>query len=264
MVSLADIQRKVGVTPDGVWGRNTAAAIAVALGMAETAPFPPLSGVSPIELISVKVLKAACPERTDAQLAEWVDPIKAACRRFEINTIRRIAAFISQMAHESGLVPGREENLNYSAKRLREVWPNRFPAKPVAGQIRAEYYAGNPERLANFVYANRMGNGDEASGDGWKFRGAGPGQLTGGSNWRAFAAAIGMTVDDALAYGRTIDGGVMAFAWFWEENDINRLADTPGVEDETKQINGGKNGLEDRRNRMNRTVAALLEAEKTR
>lgn len=270
MITLADIQRKVGVTPDGVWGRNTAAAIAVALGMAETTPFPPLSGVSPIELISVKVLKAACPERTDAQLAEWVDPIKAACRRFEINTIRRIAAFISQMAHESGLVPGREENLRYSAKRMAEVW-SRYAVNPKASpkdrQPNAEAIrlaALGPEAIANDVYANRMGNGPPSSGDGWKARGAGPGQLTGMDNWRAFAAAIGLTVDEALAYGRTIDGGVMAFAWFWEENDINRLADTPGVEDETKRINGGQHGLEDRRNRMNRTVAALLEAEKAR
>ena len=81
---------------------------------------------SAIDLITVAVLRAACPERNDAQLLPWVEPIKSACRKFEINTIRRIAAFVAQMAHESGLKPGREENLNYSAKRLTEVWPSRF------------------------------------------------------------------------------------------------------------------------------------------
>ena len=212
----------------------------------------------PIALIGLPVLKAACPERSDADLTLWVDPIRKACLKFDINTIRRIAGFISQMAHESGLKPGREENLNYSARRMTEVWPSRLPT--IAS---AEPYAGNPEKLANKVYANRMGNGNEASGDGWRFRGTGPGQLTGGDNWRAFAKAMGMTVFEALVYGRTIEGGVMSFAWFWEENDINRLADTPGVEDETRRINGGVTGLADRKVRFDRTVAALLEAERS-
>lgn len=223
----------------------------------------------PIDLISVRVLRAACPERTEAQLAPWVDAIKAACRKFEINTIRRIAAFISQMAHESSLIPGREENMNYSAKRMAEVWqryainPNAKPKDRQPNALAVKLAAGGAQAIANDVYANRMGNGPASSGDGWKNRGAGPGQLTGADNWRAFAKAIGMTHDEALAYGRTVEGGVMAFAWFWEENDINRLADTPGVEDETKRINGGQHGVDDRRARMNRTISALLEAEKT-
>ena len=222
---------------------------------------------SPIDLVSVAVLRAACPERTADQLAPWVEPIKAACHRFEINTIRRIAAFISQMAHESGLIPGREENLRYSAKRMAEVW-KRYAANPAAmpkdrqpNDLAKRLAAAGPEAIANDVYANRMGNGPASSGDGWKARGAGPGQLTGMDNWRAFAAEVGMSVDDALAYGRTVEGGVMAFGWFWEENDINRLAETPGVEDETQRINGGQHGVDDRRARFNRTIAALLEAE---
>lgn len=265
MTTLADIQRRVGVTPDGVWGRNTAQAIASALGMTE-AVTP--GARSPIDLISVAVLRAACPERSEAQLAPWVDAIKAACRKFEINTIRRIAAFISQMAHESSLIPGREEDLRYSAKRMAEVW-SRYAVNPSApskqrqpNALATKLAAAGPQAIANDVYANRMGNGPPSSGDGWKNRGAGPGQLTGADNWRAFAAAIGMTHDEALAYGRTVDGGVMAFAWFWEENDINRLADTAGVEDETQRINGGQHGVDDRRARMSRTINALLEAEK--
>lgn len=266
-MKLADIQRHVGVSPDGVWGRNTAAAIAKALGI-EAEPLPAPAAKSPIDLISVCVLRAACPERTEAQLLPWVEPIKAACRKFEINTIRRIAAFISQMAHESGLIPGREEDLRYSAKRMAEVW-QRYAANPSAkpkdrqpNSLAQKLAAAGPQAIANDVYANRMGNGPPESGDGWKARGAGPGQLTGMDNWRAFAKAMGMTVDEALAYGRTVEGGVMAFAWFWEENDINRLADTPGVEDETRRINGGQHGVDDRRARMNRAVNALLEAER--
>jgi len=226
------------------------------------------AGFSPIEAISVRVLKAACPERSEAQLAPWVDPIKAACRRFEINTIRRVAAFVAQMAHESGLIPGREENLNYSAKRLAEVWPGRYAVNPSAAlkdrqpNALAKRLGGNPQAIANNVYANRMGNRDEASGDGWRHRGVGPGQLTGADNHRAFATAMQMPLDQALDYIRTLEGGVMSFAWFWEENDINRLADTPGVSDESRRINGGENGLADRKTRFDATVAELLEIEK--
>lgn len=218
---------------------------------AEIASGGPVS--APIAAISADLLAIACPSRPKAELAPWVEPIRKACVRFEINTVRRVAAFIAQMAHESELKPGREENLNYRAQRLCEVWPGRFPNVAFAAA-----YAGNPEKLANRVYGGRMGNGDEASGDGWKYRGAGPGQLTGKANWAGFAKAMGMSLDEALAYGRTIEGGVMSFAWFWEENDINRFADTPGVNDETRRINGGEHGLADRKARFDRLVDALL------
>ncbi len=214
---------------------------------------PVYSGV--IGKIDVHLLRVACPERTEADLAPWVEPIQRACKRFDINSVRRVAAFISQMAHESSLKPGREENLNYTARRLTQVWPARFPSVAAA-----EPYARNPEKLANRVYAGRMGNGPEMSGDGWKFRGAGPMQLTGRSNWTGFADAMGMSIDEALMYGRTLEGGVMSAAWFWMTNDLNRLADTPGVRDESQRINGGPHGLADREARFNRTVAALLAA----
>jgi putative chitinase len=221
----------------------------------------------PIDLITVAVLRAACPERSDLDLSPWVDPIRAACRRFAINTIRRIAAFIAQMAHESGMKPGREESFAYSAQRMAEVWPARYALDPKAtvkrpNALAVRLAAAGAQAIANNVYANRMGNGNEASGDGWANRGAGPGQLTGLDNWRAFAAAIGMSLEAARAYGRTIEGGVMSFAWFWEENDINRLADSPGVSDETQAINGGQTGLNDRKRRFDATVAALLAAER--
>lgn len=259
----------VGALVPGIWNQPGAiAAMDKVLDLAPAASPSNAGPKGPIDLISVRILRAACPERTEAQLAPWVDAIKAACRKFEINTIRRIAAFISQMAHESHLIPGREEDLRYSAKRMAEVWqryavnPKALPKDRQPNALAKQLAAAGPQAIANDVYANRMGNGPPSSGDGWKNRGAGPGQLTGADNWRAFAKAVGMSHDEALAYGRTVEGGVMAFAWFWEENDINRLADTPGVEDETKRINGGQHGVDDRRARMARTIAALLEAEK--
>jgi putative chitinase len=214
-----------------------------------------------ISLIDTSVLRAACPERENAQLEPWVEPIKKACRRFEIDRIRRIAAFLATIAHESGFIPGREEKLNYSAKRMAQVWPGRFARQGLPNDL-AKRLAGDAEGLANHVYANRMGNGPPESGDGWRFRGVGPLQLTGRANHEAFAKALDLTIDQAEAYIRTIEGGVMSAAWFWEANDINRLADTPGVTDEAKRINGGTVGLADRERRFNRTVARLLERER--
>lgn len=211
-----------------------------------------------IDLIDVSVLKAAAPDRTDAQLAPWVEPIKAACAKFEIDRVRRIAAFIGNIAVESGFVPGREENLNYSAGRMAQVWPGRFSDGHGGANMRARELDHDPEAFANVVYACRMGNGDEHSGDGWRFRGVGPMQLTGRDNHQRFATAVGLTLDQAEDYIRTLEGGVMSAAWFWEANDINRLADTPGVADETRKINGGLTGLADRKARFDRVVARLL------
>ncbi len=213
-----------------------------------------------LNLIDAQLLKIAAPETPVVDLTLWVMAIIAACLRFEINTVRRIAAFIAQMAHESEL-RARQENLNYTASRMSEVWPRRFSVtgkRGGAANRRARELAHNPEALANVVYGNRMGNGAPESGDGWRFRGTGPLQVTGRDNMTAFAKCMNMTLDQAVTYARTLKGGIMAAAWFWEENDINRLADTPGVEDESRRINGGTNGLADRRARFDRVVAELL------
>lgn len=213
-----------------------------------------------LNLVDAQLLKIAAPETPAVELAAWVEPIKAACQRFEIDRVRRVAAFIAQMAHESGLRP-RSENMNYSAKRMAEVWPGRFSVTGKNGGApnrRAFELERNPEALANVVYANRMGNGPPETGDGWRNRGTGPLQVTGLENMTRFAKAIGMSVDDARVFARTLEGGIMAAAWFWEENDINRLADTPGVDDESRKINGGTNGLADRRARFDRVVTELL------
>ncbi len=210
----------------------------------------------PIGMIDVELLGVAKPEASD--LAQWVEPIRKACLDYEINTIRRIAAFITTLAHEGGFKVGARENMNYSAERMAEVWPSRFRGPNAL----ARSLHRKPEKIANHVYANRMGNGPPESGDGWRFRGNGPLQLTGRANHEAFAKAVGMTLDEAVQWIGTVEGGVMAAAWFWEENDINRLADTPGVSDETRRINGGEIGIRDRRAIFDRLVDAMLERER--
>lgn len=208
----------------------------------------------PIDLIDVDLLGEACPGAFDLELKKWVGPIKAACERWDIESVREVAAFIAQAAHESGSFRTLSENLNYSASRLRQVWPRRFPT-----MAEAEAYARNPEALANKVYANRMGNGPPSSGDGWRFRGAGLFQLTGRSNHTRCAEALGEPLDGFGDYLRTPMGAAMSAGWFFYDNDLHRLANTPGVEDETRRINGGIHGLADRRERFNALVAKMLE-----
>lgn len=217
----------------------------------------------PISAITADFLLVAAPSRPAAELAIWAEPLREACARFEINTIRRVAAFITTLAHEGGFRIGVREGMNYSDVRMSEVWPSRFAQGGVKGRPNALAKAlhRKPEEIANHVYANRMGNGPPESGDGWRFRGNGPTQLTGRSNHEAFAKAMGMTVDEAVVWIGTLEGGVMSAAWFWEENDINRLADTPGVADETRKINGGEIGLRQREAIFNALVSYLLKAE---
>jgi len=193
----------------------------------------------------------------DAQ--SWLGPLNDAFSEWEINTPQRMAAFLAQVAHESRNLQSLEENLRYSAKRLREVWPKRFPSDAIA-----EACAGNPEKLANRVYAGRLGNGDEASGDGWKYRGRGLIQLTGRSNYAACKAALG---EDVLRYpDRLLDPATAArsAAWFWSSRGLNQLADhEPGDDDEqdftriTTIINGGKVGLSARLDLWERAREAL-------
>lgn len=215
--------------------------------------------VFPISTIDAKLL-AKVSNVAEADLKDWVTPIRAACSRYEINTIRRVAAFLTTLAHEGGFKVGARENMNYSANRLSQVWPSRFGRR--GPNALARQIARKPEMIANQVYANRMGNGDPTSGDGWRFRGAGPIQLTGRNNYRAFAKAMDKPLAEAEAYILTIDGGIMSAAWFWDTNDINRLADTPGISDETRRINGGTIGIKHREKLFNTLVTELLDRER--
>jgi putative chitinase len=249
-----------GYTPDRIAALDRALAAAGVPADAPDAPAPaPASGPqsAPVAMIDATLLKIACPENELVELALWVEPIKAACMRWGIDTMREVAAFLAQAGHESSGLTRLSENLNYRAERLCQVWPKRFPSVGFA-----QSYAGNPEKLANYVYASRLGNGPPESGDGFRFRGYGPFQLTGRNNHTAFAAAIGMPLEQATSYIRTREGAAMSAAWFWHENGLDRLAATAGVEDETQAINGGQIGLADRRARFDAVIAEMLRREK--
>jgi putative chitinase len=159
--------------------------------------------------------------------------IKLACERFDISTLNRQAAFIAQCGHESGGYARFTENLNYSAQGLRATFPTHFNAGQAAS------YARQPQRIANRVYANRMGNGDEASGDGWKYRGRGAIAVTGKSNYAAFAKFVEMSLDDVIAYLATEEGAFISAGWFWKIHLLNGYADTGNMLAVTKIINGG-------------------------
>ncbi len=211
--------------------------------------------------ITLSFLKVAAPHLPVETLAPWVAPIRSVCQRHSITTFRRIAAFVATLAHEGGFKVGVRENMNYSARRLSQVWPGRFRFAGMPNRL-ALAIGGNAVLIANHVYANRMGNGGPETGDGWRYRGNGPMQLTGKHNHRAFAQEYDKSVEEAAEWIGTLEGGIESAAWFWEENDINRLADTPGVADETKRINGGEIGIEHRRKIFDALVAHMLSEER--
>lgn len=163
----------------------------------------------------------------------YASALSAAMERFVINTPARAAHFLAQVAHESGDFSRFRENLNYSAAGLRTTWPKRFPSMEAAVP-----FARNPERIANYVYANRMGNGNERSGDGWRYRGAGWIQLTGRDNHHQVARELAVIGDigDWLA---TVSGAALSAAWFWHKSGCNRHADAGNIDAISDLINIG-------------------------
>lgn len=194
---------------------------------------------------------ARCVKRNQDPQALF-NALEAVLPRYEINTVDRVAAFLAQCGHESADFTILEENLNYSAKGLRNTWPARFPSEEAA-----QPYHRKPKMIANKVYANRMGNGSEDSGDGWRFRGRGAIQLTGRSNYQAFADTFGWTLEEAVAYTETLQGAVESAAWFWWKNKINDIADRRDIKAMTRRINGGVIGLADREAHYNHIYKVL-------
>jgi putative chitinase len=172
---------------------------------------------------------------------QWFEAIYEILPEYEITTPQRVAAFLAQCAHESGGFVFLKENLNYKAASLRRVFPKYFPDDAIAAQ-----YAGKGEMIANRVYANRMGNGDEASGDGWRYCGRGLIQLTGKNNYTFFAGSLDIPVEEASEYLQTFEGAVQSACFFGEQNKLNQWADAGDILTLTKRINGGTIGLEDR------------------
>lgn len=180
------------------------------------------------------------------------DVVKPLLDKYEINTPERIAAFFAQCGHESGDFKFTKENLNYSADGLRKVFGKYFKT-----QEHAQQCARNPEKIANIVYANRMGNGDTESGDGWKFRGRGYIQLTGKNNYTAFATFLGKTIDETVAHTETPEGGLECALFYWKNNNLNRFCDKGDQTGLCKAINGGTNGLDDRVKRYTNYISIL-------
>lgn len=207
--------------------------------------------------ITEEHLKQIMPTCQNA--ADWVEPLNSAMDKFEINTVPRIAAFLAQIAHESGELRLLEENLHYSASRLVQVWPRRFPTLSAALP-----YDRNPQKIANKVYADRMGNGDENSGDGWAFHGRGLIQLTGRSNYKTAAQSLNVDLEGHPELLTQPVYAALSAAFFWKSHGLNELADTnsPAEEDEdfvtiTKRINGGTIGLDERKKYWEKAKAVL-------
>lgn len=194
-------------------------------------------------MVTIELLQAMCPKTKRTVLEGYVEPLNTVANYYEMDqNPKRIAGFLAQIAHESGGFNFVVENLNYSAKGLMGTFKKYFPTEDIAKQ-----YERKPQMIANRVYANRMKNGDEQSGDGFKFRGRGLIQLTGRDNYTRFAEALGIGLDETVAYLETPNGAVVSAAWFWDNNKLNQYCDKDDFVTLTKRINGGTIGLEDRK-----------------
>jgi putative chitinase len=230
-------QSSNGLTADGIVGPQTWAKI-----MGESVSSSPVVITEPSPVVSVGGLKL---EKLRGHIPDTViSQIPDTASKFNINTPLRLAHFLAQCGHESGGFKVTSENLNYSAKGLMGIFKKYFPT-----QALAESYQRQPQKIANKVYASRMDNGTESSGDGFKFRGRGYIQLTGRANYTAFGKAI----NEDIANNPDVVSGkyaLLSAAWFWSKNGLNTLADG-GSSDQvvtsiTKRVNGGTIGLSDR------------------
>jgi len=184
--------------------------------------------------------------------ADWVDPLNETFERFGIVTHNQQAMFIGQCSHECGNFRLLEENLNYKAATLMKLWPRRFPTLEKANE-----YSGNPRKIANSVYSSRMGNRDENSGDGFRFRGRGIIQLTGHSSYFHCGKALGV---DFVANPDLVSSpkyAALSGGWFWSTHNLNSPADALDYTKVTKIINGGTIGLDDRIKHVQQALAVL-------
>jgi len=187
--------------------------------------------------MDINKLKGHIPDTVIAQLPDTI-------AKFELNTPLRLAHFLAQAGHESGGFKAVNENLNYGAKGLLGIFKKYFPTPE-----KAALYERKPEKIANLVYGGRMGNGPEASGEGWKFRGRGYIQLTGKDNYKAFDAVVAESIIDNPDLVAT-KYPLLSAAWFFHKNGLHKIADGGATEaivtSVTKRVNGGTIGLADR------------------
>jgi putative chitinase len=192
-------------------------------------------------LVTFEQLNDFFEDTNEDVIEKYVEFLNEVMEFYEINTPQRISMFLAQVGHESGGLRTIKENLNYSADRLKVIFPKYFRGVDTAP------FAKNPQKIANRVYANRMGNGDEASGDGYRYCGRGLIQLTGKSNYNAFAQDMNMSLEEATEWLNDAEGACWSAGWFWDSRELNQWADKGDVVTVTKKINGGTIGLEDRK-----------------
>ena len=204
-------------------------------------------------MVTLELLQEICPKTKSSILINYVEPLNIVGEHILLfENTKRLAAFLAQVAHESGGFNFIQENLNYSARGLMQTFRRYFPNEEIA-----KLYERKPERIANRVYANRMKNGDEASGDGWKFRGRGLIQLTGRENYTRFANSLDKTIEDTIKFLETTQGAVSSAGWFWDINKLNIYCDLEDFVGLTRRINGGTIGLEDRKHHYHLALELL-------
>ncbi|HVT59483.1 MAG TPA: glycoside hydrolase family 19 protein [Thermoanaerobaculia bacterium] len=205
---------------------------------AETPPAD--DAASAIQGLTVDTLVQVMPLLPQDRAAVFLPHLVATLQEFDISTSLRVAAFLAQIAHESAQLKHLEEILNYSANGLLNTWPKRFTPET------ANAYARQPERIANLVYGGRGGNGDEASGDGWRYRGRGLIQLTFRDNYRRAGEALGLPIEDQPDTVATPEIGSRSAGLYWKDNGLNTPADAGEFEKITRRINGGLAGQPER------------------
>lgn len=206
-------------------------------------------------MVTLPLLKAICPQTKESILLKYVDSLNEVAEYYDMSqNPARLAAFLAQVAHESGGFNAIKENLNYSASGLRNTFGKYFTTDDMANQ-----YARKPEKIANKVYANRMSNGTEDSGDGYRFCGRGLIQLTGRDNYTKFAIALDISIDETVKYLETPEGACSSAGWFWDNNNLNSYCDRNDFVGLTKRINGGTNGLADRQHHFEIALRILQE-----
>ena len=271
------LQTRLGVAADGVMGPITWAALWKAIGEARRVPPPPpiqpkppeaiTGSLSPAQaMIDSALLKIAFPQNSLAELVQWVEPTRAACVRWGIDTFREVASFLANISVESAGLTRLTESLNYSTEALiSKFGRHRISVGDAHRFGRNAQHPANQEALANILYGGEWGRknlGNTEPGDGWRFRGYGPKQITGRANQSAFAKAMGISVDEVPAYVRTREGGMMSAGWFWKSHGLDAQAATPGVADDRRAINGGTFGLAEVEERFDALIEEMLRRER--
>jgi putative chitinase len=201
--------------------------------------------------IDLNHLAQICPHTDQATLSKYISGLNVTLYKYNINTKLRVACFLGQVGVESGAFTEVEENLHYSAAGLLRVFPSHFTA------AEADSYAGLPQAIANRVYANRMGNGPESSGDGWNYRGRGLIELTGKDAYLAFATTVGKSLEEVVDYLETPEGACVSAGHYWDINHLNTMADQDMVTKITIAVNGGTTALQQRIDLTNAALRVL-------